>query len=642
MYLVERGDRLYEGYSVVYYTKSGKKSVKGMVGKALGSKKALLAKDPDAIIKLKAKLKAMSAPHRATEKTKEMLATPATPALPYAGDPVLRYANYVLRPIWTDILKLKALLNYQRSKTNIEFNVEALIWQTVINRIVSPCSHRRHFLRQADWLGDTLTCSSLKHLYRMLSFVANKRKPILRGINKSLKLSMPRDLSVVFYDVTNTWYETAWDDEEKLDMAVSEAVDILDANINATQREEIKKSLEKQATSTLRMRGPSKEHRRDPIVSIALVVDRDGIPVDYRVYKGNSSEKVTMSESITALASDYGIKNAVVVADNGLNTAANILKLSSEKQGFLLAHSLGKAKQTELEEILSPEGWQTNKDGTCRVKELKSSAVDDEGEVVDYRLVIGWSQKRYEEEMFRIEAKEAAAKAAVATGKDLSTVKFGWKKYVKVEKQRAKELNNKQLEKDKRIAGYFAYRFKDSRDYDPSWLALSKEKRNELSAWEIIEQYHRLYKIEECFRIMKTNFNLRPLYVYTDEHIEGQVLICIMALIVLRVLAKKLKEAGTPMTTDQMIRALDSARLAVTIEEGREALFRPLAQPEQAQEDSSGLRTIHLHRETDLSKIMKTLGLSSLPPISDKDELARCLHTRFDSDSAAIGCRYVV
>ena len=95
MYLVIRGDRLYEGYSIVYTTKSGKKSTKGCIGKALGSKSELLAKDPLALEKLRAELKKKSAPNQATERTRQLLEEipKKRPSLPYAGEPVLCYAN---------------------------------------------------------------------------------------------------------------------------------------------------------------------------------------------------------------------------------------------------------------------------------------------------------------------------------------------------------------------------------------------------------------------------------------------------------------------------------------------------------------------------------------------------------------------
>lgn len=379
MYLVIRGDRLYEGYSIVYTTKSGKKSTKGCIGKALGSKSELLAKDPLALEKLRAELKKKSAPNQATERTKQLLEEipKKRPCLPYAGEPVLCYANYILKPIWNETLKLKALIRYQQSKTDIEFDAEALLWQTIVNRIVSPSSHLKHYRSQTNWLGNSLAETNLKSLYRMLSFAARIRKPILRGLNKALNQAMPRDLSVVFYDVTNTWFETVWDDEHQWAMEVEKQLSALPSEAALEEKRQLIEKLERNRTSSLRMRGPSKECRKDPIVSIAMVVDRDGIPIDFRVYPGNSSEKTTMKCSIDELAKTYKITNAVVVADNGLNTNANLSRLVKENQGFLLAHSLSKAKQSSVDEWLKDTGWEWDKEKERKIKIIPSSLVDE-------------------------------------------------------------------------------------------------------------------------------------------------------------------------------------------------------------------------------------------------------------------------
>ena len=549
MYLVIRGDRLYEGYSIVYTTKSGKKSTKGCIGKALGSKSELLAKDPLALEKLRAELKKRSAPNQATERTKQLLEEipKKRPSLPYAGEPVLCYANYILKPIWNETLKLKALVRYRQSKTDIEFDAEALLWQTVVNRIVSPSSHLKHYRSQTNWLGNSLAETNLRSLYRMLSFAARIKKPILRGLNKALNQAMPRDLSVVFYDVTNTWFETVWDDEHQWAMEVEKQLSALPSGATSEERRQLIEKLERARTSSLRMRGPSKECRKDPIVSIAMVVDRDGIPIDFRVYPGNSSEKTTMKCSIDELAKTYKITNAVVVADNGLNTNANLIRLVKENQGFLLAHSLSKAKQGSVDEWLKDTGWQWDKEKERKIKIIPSSLIDEDGVVqTNYRMVIGWSEKRYREDMFKIEMHEQGAREAIAHHAKLPLATFGWKKYIETGKNKAQKINEKKLAKDKKLAGYYAYLFKDSREFDKEWVKLPAEEKKELSGWEIIEQYKKQAQIEECFRIMKTNFNLRPMYVYTDEHIEAQVLICVLALILLRILSKKLKLAFSP------------------------------------------------------------------------------------------------
>ena len=645
MYLVIRGDRLYEGYSIVYTTKSGKKSTKGCIGKALGSKSELLAKDPLALEKLRAELKKRSAPNQATERTKQLLEEipKKRPSLPYAGEPVLCYANYILKPIWNETLKLKALVRYQQSKTDIEFDAEALLWQTVVNRIVSPSSHLKHYRSQTNWLGNSLAETNLRSLYRMLSFAARIKKPILRGLNKALNQAMPRDLSVVFYDVTNTWFETVWDDEHQWAMEVEKQLSALPSGATSEERRQLIEKLERARTSSLRMRGPSKECRKDPIVSIAMVVDRDGIPIDFRVYPGNSSEKTTMKCSIDELAKTYKITNAVVVADNGLNTNANLIRLVKENQGFLLAHSLSKAKQDSVDEWLKDTGWQWDKEKERKIKIIPSSLIDEDGVVqTNYRMVIGWSEKRNREDMFKIEMHEQGAREAIAHHAKLPLATFGWKKYIETEKNKAQKINEKELAKDKKLAGYYAYLFKDSREFDKEWVKLPAEEKKELSGWEIIEQYKKQAQIEECFRIMKTNFNLRPMYVYTDEHIEAQVLICVLALILLRILSKKLKLAGSPMTTEQILAALNTAKLSVQLDKEQPALYRPLRQILRRPQDDDPHAPIHLYEETDLSRIMNCVDLTPLPPVADKNELAHCLKTRFDTDKEALGAVYQI
>lgn len=645
MYLVIRGDRLYEGYSIVYTTKSGKKSTKGCIGKALGSKSELLAKDPLALEKLRAELKKRSAPNQATERTKQLLEEipKKRPSLPYAGEPVLCYANYILKPIWNETLKLKALVRYRQSKTDIEFDAEALLWQTVVNRIVSPSSHLKHYRSQTNWLGNSLAETNLRSLYRMLSFAARIKKPILRGLNKALNQAMPRDLSVVFYDVTNTWFETVWDDEHQWAMEVEKQLSALPSGATSEERRQLIEKLERARTSSLRMRGPSKECRKDPIVSIAMVVDRDGIPIDFRVYPGNSSEKTTMKCSIDELAKTYKITNAVVVADNGLNTNANLIRLVKENQGFLLAHSLSKAKQGSVDEWLKDTGWQWDKEKERKIKIIPSSLIDEDGVVqTNYRMVIGWSEKRNREDMFKIEMHEQGAREAIAHHAKLPLATFGWKKYIETEKNKAQKINEKELAKDKKLAGYYAYLFKDSREFDKEWVKLPAEEKKELSGWEIIEQYKKQAQIEECFRIMKTNFNLRPMYVYTDEHIEAQVLICVLALILLRILSKKLKLAGSPMTTEQILAALNTAKLSVQLDKEQPALYRPLRQILRRPQDDDPHAPIHLYEETDLSRIMNCVDLTPLPPVADKNELAHCLKTRFDTDKEALGAVYQI
>lgn len=260
----------------------------------------------------------------------------------------------------------------------------------------------------------------------------------------------------------------------------------------------------------------------------------------------------------------------------------------------------------------------------------------------DYRAVIGWSEKRYREDVFKIEMHEQGAREAIAHHAKLPLATFGWKKYIETGKNKAQKINEKKLAKDKKLAGYYAYLFKDSREFDKEWVKVPAEEKKELSGWEIIEQYKKQAQIEECFRIMKTNFNLRPMYVYTDEHIEAQVLICVLALILLRILSKKLKLAGSPMTTEQILAALNTAKLSVQLDKEQPALYRSLRQILRRPQDDDPHAPIHLYEETDLRRIMNCVDLTPLPPVADKNELAHCLKTRFDTDKEALGAVYQI
>lgn len=645
MHLVTRGDRLYAGNSRRYKKADGAWSSKTDIVCSLGSKKELLAKDPHAIEKLKEMLKNGTLSNIATKQTEKIVKRYTQKGQPFAGFPVLNYANYVLRPIWVDCLKLKRVLDYRKNLSKIEFDAPELLWQTVMNRIVSPCSHRSHFQKRSCWVGNPLNQAQLQHLYRMLDFAYENQEFILKGVNKAINEESPRDLSIVFYDVTNSWYETAWDDQQKLLMKIARELSNLDEGASEQEKNALVDKITDNASSTLRMRGPSKEHRPDPIVSVALVMDGDGIPIDFRVYRGNRSEKTTMRECTNELRRKFHINNTVVVADNGLNCKNNLLELSKDSNGFLLAHSLAKQKEEFVSELLKEDGWycvvdQNMKPIDLKLKEVRQYITNEQGEVLlSYRLIVAWSQKRCNEDNFKIQYQRESAEQAIKDKKDINAKNWGWKRYIAKTKNKASEIDEKQIEKDKRLAGYFAYLFKDAREYQPQWKP--NPLGEDISATEVIDKYRMLSRIENCFRIMKNNFDLRPLRVYTDEHIQAQVLICVLALIVLRVLARKLESTNNKMTTDQIIESLGQAKLMARIGSKKNPIeYLPLASGIEPQHEITAKGKINMYRQTNLATIMSVLGLKSLPPSCDRNALAHCLHTRFDTDLDVLGADY--
>ncbi|MCD8340266.1 MAG: hypothetical protein LUC43_08755 [Burkholderiales bacterium] len=339
MYVTKRQDRLYRAYSVWAPDKNGKMRSKTVLAGFLGYYSEIIRNDPDGYEKLKAKIKneSMAAvQQKRRDDTAELLkeldklgdtsdnniSENNNSNEPFAGHPGLDYSHYVLLPIWRE-LGLPRVLDYHWSAYEAEFDAPKLLYQSVVNRIVNPCSHLRHSQEKLNWLGAPLRDDTEHDLYRMLDFAYLQKDTILKTVNKNIHKMDLRDLTVVFYDCTNTWYETPFTDEQKLEMKISTKLASLGPEATEEEQKAAVEEIIDRTTSTLRMKGASKEGRHDPLISIALVVDRNGIPIDFYIYRGNASEKVTMDESIRALEGKYHIKNTIVVADGGLNTVPN-------------------------------------------------------------------------------------------------------------------------------------------------------------------------------------------------------------------------------------------------------------------------------------------------------------------------------
>ena len=598
--------------------------------RSFGKLKALLEKDPEGLNKLKAQYNDVSSADVALEDTLKLLAVKPTSSKdvkPVLNFPSLNYAHYLVRQIWDGTLDLSRLLKRCTDKAKVTFDAKDILFYGVVCKLVDPASNLANYLKRVRWVGDPIGNVDQQHMYRALDFAYKHRDRILKQVHRRLVQTQGRDLSLVFYDVTNTYFETPYDDQEKFDQAFAKAVAAKGAKATQEDIEKIREQMT-QEFSILKMRGPSKEHRFDmPIVSIALVVDRDGIPIDYRVYAGNASEKVTMHASIQALSKQYGITNAMVVADKGLNTADNMKDLQDNDHGCLLSQSISMLSAEKRAEILDDKGWVKDAQGQRWYKEVELIKKAGDGTEITCRLVVAWSKKRYDREMHRIEAKIRCAQAAVAENKDLKSQE-SWRPYVCSSKVHVKSLNQQRIDKDKQLAGYYGYVFCDSVKRDTP-----------VSAEEVIAQYHCLEKIEECFRIMKHSFHLRPVYVSNPNRIEAVVLFCVLALIVLRVMAKKAKSVGLNLSTDNIIEALQSAQVtAIHVPNTDSFLYLP-SSPEKKQLRSDD-DVIDLTEENDLHNLMRVLELTPIPGVVDKNQLAQCLATRFDKDRDVIGSHF--
>lgn len=301
-----------------------------------------------------------------------------------------------------------------------------------------------------------------------------------------------------------------------------------------------------------RRKGPSKENRNDPIVGLGLLLDANMIPIGMRVFPGNESERPILRNLITDMKQRNNIKGKTVqIADKGLNCANNIYKALKQKDGYIFSKSVLTLSEKEKQWVLLENDWVdiSNSKGeiTYSYKEcidtFSYSYFDENGDKVSFNV----KEKRvltYNPSLARKKREEILKMVEKAKNLCLSRAKraeFGdVAKYISFknkngssdEKDVIARVNNSSVEKDLKYCGYN--------------LIVSSEVKME--AVEIYKVYHNLWRIEESFRVMKTDLDSRPVFVQRKDTIIGHFFICYIAVLLIRILQFKVlnNKYGTP------------------------------------------------------------------------------------------------
>ncbi len=662
-------------YLVESYREDGK--VKKRVIKNFGHLSDLTKDDPNALEKLKAQFdkRAENSAKKAQEAAaavKSIFEVSENREFHRSKSPEISYANYILRPIWNELGVSKFLCNLQAyNYKNIKYNINDAISTLCFLKIFDPSSIKRGYRHKADLLGAPLQGVSLDNLYFCLDILHNNKDKILRNINNSINKKFKRKYSMIFYDVTNTYIESFLSDEEKnymreydedeftsllysyVESGVLKEEDIkkiFDGDINSIDslNEDSKKDIK--SMLYLRMRGLSKEHRYDlPIISIALIIDENAIPIDYEIFSGNSSEYKTMVHSIDKLKDKYGINDAIVVADRGINSASNMKMLLDHKYGFLVAQKVSNLPEKEKKAMFDKEGYTTyrilkdNEKSECieniadeiSFKVIEYTKSDRNKNNIKCKLIITHSKKREERDLKIANIAIEKAKIAIRNNYEIPNSKQSWINFIeKDKKSTAKKLNEKNINEKKKIAGYAGIIYREPDD---------KTRKLDLSPDHIIRAYHYLVQIEDCFRIMKNNLGMRPMYVQKEEHINGHVLCCVIGLILLRILQKKLEDFKRSMTIEEIIDALKEAKLIAICDREHGNLFLSTSSYKSIYRNrekfsESELRET-LEREgyvSDTDYLLKCQGMEALPSICDRSSLQRFLNFRIKPDKPLI------
>ena len=345
-------------------------------------------------------------------------------------------------------------------------------------------------------------------VYRSLDVLAASKDRVVSAMNRAMAASGLRvPGGNVFYDVTNYYFETDEPDG-------------------------------------LRRKGVSKEHRPDPIVQMGLLQDRDGLPITYRLFPGNTVDCLTMIPVLADMKRDFGLERVIAVADKGLNCSDNIAALYAKGDGFVFSQSIrGTKSPEELREwAIADEGYGERGEGfkvksrqSWKTVTLKAEDSDDgksHKQKVPVKQVAFWSEKYARRaERDRAEAVAKARELAADPSRYDASIHHGAAKYLdglSVDKEtgelldcgRAVVFNEERLEEERRLDGYYVI--------VTSETAMSDD--------DVIDTYRGLWRIEESFKITKSDLEARPVWVRTAEHVEAHFLVCYVALAITRIM----------------------------------------------------------------------------------------------------------
>lgn len=517
----------------------------------------------------------------------------------------LRYGHLALRDIWNREMGMRYKVDYlQGSTTKItSWRINDLMFYLCATKLLHPSSYLAASVSGTNFLYCPWNNVVLDNYYRTLDFVYDNKEDLLKHAVKSRLKEQKTKIEVAFFDCTNTWFETPYDDvtwamirHERETKDELEKQGFSDAEITAYLKsdqyaQELAEYLDEEKDNIVRMRGKSKEGRySQPIVTVALAIDQNGFPIDCKVFAGNLSEFKTIKPMLASLKQKYDVKDVYFVADRGLNSAATLDTIKSEKLGFIVAQKVSGQKEQQRKEMLDPTGYRNctlSEDGEFRlskekklreeafrfkvcdhVKEVYSKDDDGKGKKINIncKIVYTYSPERKARDLAELETQIARAKQAVASGQFMGNpYGTGWRALVKTakeaagkedkEKYRANGLKEDVIAERKAIAGYAAVVYDHPKD-------LPEEKM--FAGHAILTKYHELVQIEDSFRVMKSSFDIRPMHVRLRDRIVAHCYLCVFALMMLRSVQEKLRKAGTPMSSDTIIDALSQALVMPT------------------------------------------------------------------------------
>ena len=395
-------------------------------------------------------------------------------------------------------------------KYKFTYDLNSILSRLIYGRVIFPASKlatnqlSKRFIEQPNF--------DLHHIYRALEIIAKESDYIQSEIyNNSLKISK-RNSGILYYDCTNYYFEI--------------------------EQEE-----------GLKQYGYSKEHKPNPIVQMGLFMDGNGIPLAFSITKGNTNEQITLKPLEKKILSDFNLSKFVVCTDAGLASNVNRKFNDKDDRAFITTQSIKKLKGYLKDWALNPEGWHLSEDNhSYNIAELdeekyidkifyKERWIKEDG--LEQKMIVTYSikQKLYQRKVRNSQVERALKLINTNPTKIKKTNQNDFKRFIEKTyytpdgeeaKKESYNIDTGLILKEEAFDGFYA-------------VCTNLED----DANEIIKVNKRRWEIEECFRIMKSEFKARPVFLSRDDRIEAHFMTCFLSLIIYRILEKKLGEKYT-------------------------------------------------------------------------------------------------
>jgi transposase len=539
MYVALSGPKGYEVVTIredVYIPGTKKKKIN--ILRKVGKYSDLLSEDPDFMAKLKEQVKLETQAIKESQKPLTLSLSTANIDQPEDVTASYRFGHAIVKELW-QLLGLDDFFAQHCTKRNAEAVRDALYY-LVAHRCSRPESIRASVMEQQRYAG--IRPLGLDVFYHVLDVLSEQKEALVEHLCSFFRRRTTRKNDLACYDVTTYAFEsTKWGE--------------------------------------LRLFGFSKDHKHNEVqVVMGLLIDNNGIPINYELFPGNTMDQSTLTDSVAKLRQLYGLGEITVVADRGMNAKDNLLFLTGGGYHFVVSYTLKRSKEEFRRAVLGDQSpW------TVEEHDKKT------GELLHASKVLRQNQrakvKLSEEELARIREERIKAKkrgrlpkykeVAIEThvhvtySKKRADKDAGDRLRIIARLEKKLELPSQlkaalrrggnqylQIDLDAKEFSLDEGKVKEAARYDGYYAVVTD--RLELSTEEVMEIYRGQWKIEESFRVLKTDLQARPVFVWADNHIKGHFALCYLSLSLLRYLQYLMAEQGWDpvLSAEEIMRAI--------------------------------------------------------------------------------------